>query len=500
MDILQQCQDWHENDEFQKIIDVLEAIPSAERSPEIDSELARAYNNLADHNEPEGREMLKKALALLEPHEEYFADDHCWNFRIGYSYFYLDQAGRALPHFQKALAALPDDEDTKWLIDQCKSLISLPRFRESFRKRTEKAWNAFIQREAQIRQIIDSDKNHERGQEIVNIVNEVLDLAFADIAFKIGFNGQKYELILTPEWNKVRLFELVYFREQAPSEIMEHWNILVGRQAIEHIGLRRDDGLEVSSEDVQVWVEKLDEDFVSLFVYCEKLLPLLEQEEGNVWWMLSNLTDQTLGELAHMRYVDSFEVLSTPKAEPAMTMEQLPDELRKQGFSVPASEEDYLDTYRGYTCKPVEDPDADWRLDVIAGYTRCTPLINGYLSADNEVMDDLHDDGAVAGFIAYPLETLKEADSSDKIFAFRDQLEEAFSTPEAAKLLTLTGEASGIYCGYVDFIAWDLHESLTLAQQFFDNRDIPWAIFHTFRREAGTVGLKDSEEEKLEDS
>ena len=45
MDILQQCQKWHENDEFQKIIDALEAIPAEERTPEMDSELARAYNN-----------------------------------------------------------------------------------------------------------------------------------------------------------------------------------------------------------------------------------------------------------------------------------------------------------------------------------------------------------------------------------------------------------------------------------------------------------------------
>ena len=40
--------------------------------------------------------MLKKAIALLKPHEEYFEGDHYWNFRMGYSYYYLDQEGRAL--------------------------------------------------------------------------------------------------------------------------------------------------------------------------------------------------------------------------------------------------------------------------------------------------------------------------------------------------------------------------------------------------------------------
>ena len=35
MDILQQCQKWNENDEYQKIIDALEAIPAKERTPEM---------------------------------------------------------------------------------------------------------------------------------------------------------------------------------------------------------------------------------------------------------------------------------------------------------------------------------------------------------------------------------------------------------------------------------------------------------------------------------
>ena len=29
-----------------------------------------------------------------------------------------------------------------------------------------------------------------------------------------------------------------------------------------------------------------------------------------------------------------------------------------------------------------------------------------------------------------------------------------------------------------------------MAKEFFEGTDIPWATFHTFRREAGTVNLK----------
>ena len=47
-----------------------------------------------------------------------------------------------------------------------------------------------------------------------------------EISFEMGFNGEKYELILTPEGDKVKLFELVYFQKHAPKEMLKHWNIL----------------------------------------------------------------------------------------------------------------------------------------------------------------------------------------------------------------------------------------------------------------------------------
>ena len=90
MDIMQQCQKWHENNEHHKIIEALEGIE--DRTPEMDSQLARAYNNEADHRTPEGRAMLKKAIALLKPHEEYFEDDFYWNFRMGYT-IWIRRAG-----------------------------------------------------------------------------------------------------------------------------------------------------------------------------------------------------------------------------------------------------------------------------------------------------------------------------------------------------------------------------------------------------------------------
>ena len=46
--LLAQCQQWLEEDQPQKIIDAIQAVPANQRTPELDSELARALNTLAD--------------------------------------------------------------------------------------------------------------------------------------------------------------------------------------------------------------------------------------------------------------------------------------------------------------------------------------------------------------------------------------------------------------------------------------------------------------------
>ena len=501
MDILKQCQKWHEESKHQKIIDALEAIPAEERTPEIDMELARAYNNLADPSEPEGRKLLHRALELMKSHEEELGDTNSWNFRMGYAYYYLDQEGRALRYFEKALELHPGDDpklntrqDIEELIDWCGKGISLPQFSECFRERTENWWETFAEMEAELRQMMDEDKDHTRGAEIVAQMQETLNLVFDEISFEMGFNGEKHELILTPEGDKVKLFELVYFQKHAPKEVLEHWNILVGRQPIRNIGLRTEDGWDISGEDVQIWLEEQGENSFAISAYCEKLLPMLRDEEGRAWWMLTTFTDQVLGEIPHMRYIDSFDVLEEPKAEPSFLLSQLPDKLREQGLELSTDPEAYLESYLGYKMEPKQDPDADWRLDVMAGSTCCVPLINGYLNADNDFMDDLHADGAVAGFFCYPLDTLREEEGSQKIFDFRDKLEEVLTGGDGSEVLTLTGGATGLYCGYVDFIAWDIQEALNMAKEFFEGTDIPWAIFHTFRREAGSVSLKQQDD------
>ena len=355
MDLLKQCQQWFEQDEAQKVIDTLEAIPAEERTPELDSELAKAYIAVAHIGE---REPFEKALELLAPHEEHFAEDHCWNYRIASAYYFLDEEGPALRYFEKALKARPGDKDTQEYIDDCRRRLSLPRFEKNFRERTQEGWAAFSQIEAELRQIIDTDETHQRGEELVEKCGNALKTALRDTSFELGFNGEKYELILSPEGLRSRLFPLVYFQKQAPESVLEHWNIWVGRQPCEGFELRAGE-IEVRADDVQMWAEETEDHQVSLVLYCEKLTPILKEDTDKVWWALSMLVDQTIGEVSAIAFVAGFDVYAQPKDEPAKLLSELPELLQSMGLSLWRDGSDYLEnSYLAYELEPVEDPAA----------------------------------------------------------------------------------------------------------------------------------------------
>ena len=132
MDILQQCQIWNENNEQKKLIETIENLPVNEHTAEIDSELAKAYIAIADASE---KELYIRAIELLKPYENQMQDDHCWNYRLACSYYYLNEWSLALRYFKNALKARSGDEDTQENIEECIGHLSLPIFKENFTKK-----------------------------------------------------------------------------------------------------------------------------------------------------------------------------------------------------------------------------------------------------------------------------------------------------------------------------------------------------------------------------
>ena len=101
--IIEVLNNLHKDEKHQEIIDKIEAFPSEEMNLEIIGILARAYNNVDNY---------EKALELLKSIEEYEKDTNVWNYRIGYSYYYLDNYLEAKKHFLKAIEIDSSDSDS----------------------------------------------------------------------------------------------------------------------------------------------------------------------------------------------------------------------------------------------------------------------------------------------------------------------------------------------------------------------------------------------------
>ena len=116
-ELLEKIEKLHELEKYQEIIDTIEALPAEQLNTELIGQLARAYNNVENY---------AKGLELLKTIE--FEEGHSliWNWRTGYSYFFLDDFVNAEKCFLKAYELDPDDNDTSdFLITIYRNLAKL---------------------------------------------------------------------------------------------------------------------------------------------------------------------------------------------------------------------------------------------------------------------------------------------------------------------------------------------------------------------------------------
>ncbi|MDR0567613.1 MAG: DUF4272 domain-containing protein [Spirochaetaceae bacterium] len=100
---------WHKNDSHKRIIDSIEKLPRSEWDFEISGLYARALNNLDRYEE---------ALDQLFMFQKEGREDGVWNFRVGYSLYYLNREAEAAEYFQKAIDFGDDGEDTREMLQR----------------------------------------------------------------------------------------------------------------------------------------------------------------------------------------------------------------------------------------------------------------------------------------------------------------------------------------------------------------------------------------------
>ena len=100
-EILEKIEKLHDLEKYQEIIDLIEALPAEQLNTELMGELGRAYNNIEEY---------EKGLEILKSIENEVGDTALWNWRIGYSYFFLEDYTKAEKHFLKVCEQEPDNE------------------------------------------------------------------------------------------------------------------------------------------------------------------------------------------------------------------------------------------------------------------------------------------------------------------------------------------------------------------------------------------------------
>ncbi|AWB46572.1 cell wall assembly protein [Paenibacillus sp. CAA11] len=116
-ELLNQLEKWHEEDEFEQIVDAIKEILAVDRDYVLNSHLGRALNNLERYDEA-----VEQFLTIAEEGK----DDPLWHYRIGLAYYYLERYEDALRAFEMADKLEPGDEDTLEFLEDIRSKMPQP--------------------------------------------------------------------------------------------------------------------------------------------------------------------------------------------------------------------------------------------------------------------------------------------------------------------------------------------------------------------------------------
>lgn len=493
MELLEQCKEWNNNEEYQKVVDALEILPENARTPEMDSELAKAYNNLG---EPGDFKPFRQALGLLLPHEEYFRGNHRFYFRVAYSYFYLEEHGLALHYFKQALDARPGDEDTIDMMNECVNWLTDGVVAVSMSQKLDFVWEN-IQKE-----IRKYNKNSKIFHVMVaDITAKYIGDAFPKIKINIFHDSKTLEFEAGDD--KSNVFMLEYIKDTIPENIKELINIRVGisaKEDIKDIVVYEDDEYDISelrffvSDDRQIviYADEFDmplEVFEKLFIDIFGEIDLMANDFEFDFADKEDFdspNDETCSIVLKFKNREEF-------LKECVDYRGLRACAESKGARLGINAKDYLKMYSGYQLPSIVEDEI--REDIYTGTTCLPSLVSEYMSSNlfdkMPIMDELYRNGVAAGFFCFSIDQKKYSDDmleyEFEIMNLRNQLIEYIMKRLKEKnrehdIAFLEG-ATGKKYGYLDFLIFgSFMLIMNTACDFFEKNKIPFAGYKTFRK------------------
>jgi len=353
---------------------------------------------------------------------------------------------------------------------------------ESFKYRISKFWDSFSEEEYQIREMMD---NKADGETLLNFVNSILQIAFNKVYFEMGKNDEgKYELILTPEGDRIRLIQLHYWLQFAPEHLLEKWNFYSAKPAhAKDSSYMIMFDVKLSIEDILIYPESDNEKKkVNIEIYCPKLMSL---EENRRYSMLFIYLDQFIGELYTMQYVGHIDFIEEKLNKASIKISELKpfidnaiEENNWPRFELP------YQTYTGYRMEPNESDGWTLREDIFSGYTSCTPLLNEFYNGDSRRFEEAKAEGVIFGFVFFENVNIPR----ENIVNFRGDIEDRIvdmTTPYG--IANSLGGATGFHFSYIDFIIYDFEAFRKIVKEVLAGYDFEEMGYSDFVTESEPV-------------
>ncbi len=352
----------------------------------------------------------------------------------------------------------------------------------SFRQRVQDFWQLFVEYESELLYRMHHEQDPSQGH---LFMQKLLQNVFPRPVFQLHTYDDYEELIISPDGSGSRLYQLAYWRMQAPEEITARWEIVIGippieapERAVLDVSERR-----IYALQIQVWPVLLEDGRIGIEVYSEALRAL-GPEHG---YMAScMLVEQCIGELRLMSNVAYVTLLEQPAMEPHILLPALGnyiENLKLSGQLPP--QDDPLGLFSSYTMEPQEEQ-VYLRDDIYFGNVSAAalPILQEYYVGANDLFDDAAQEGVIWGFLFF---TITDIDAEQRVnvrAAIEDALNQALIEHGVGECV---GSASGYQYAYLDCICYDWAGFMDVAERVLESHvqlyQLSLTGFADFRKE-----------------